>query len=61
MRRVHELAAVAWSVVAGGAGLGFLARDLLGLPGAIVALAWLGGAVAAGLATAPRPPRRPPV
>jgi hypothetical protein len=68
MGRVHRLATVAWSVVAAGAGLGFVARDLLGLPGLAVALAWVAGAIAGGLAAAwardfpaPRPPRRPPV
>jgi hypothetical protein len=39
---------VAWAVLAAGAGLGFLARDLLGLPRPLVALAWIAGAVAAG-------------
>ena len=36
-----------WAVLAGGAGLGFLARDLLGLPPPVVALAWIAGALAA--------------
>ena len=34
--------------LAAGAGLGFLARDLLGLPAAAVALAWVGGALLGG-------------
>ena len=33
------------AALATGAGLGFLARDLLGLPRAAVALAWLAGAL----------------
>jgi hypothetical protein len=61
MRRIHELATAAWGVVAAGAGVGFLARDLLGLPGVAVALAWVAGALLGGVATASRPPRRPPV
>jgi hypothetical protein len=47
MRRLHALATAVWGVVAFGASLGFVARDLLGLPGAAVALAWALGAVAA--------------
>ena len=54
MGRVHRLATVAWSVVAAGAGLGFVARDLLGLPGLAVALAWLAGALAGALTVAAR-------
>ncbi len=45
MGRVQRLATVGWSVVAAGAGLGFVARDLLGLPGLAVALAWVAGRV----------------
>jgi hypothetical protein len=45
MRRVHRLATVVWGVVAAGAGLGFVARDLLGLPPALVGLAWTSGAL----------------
>jgi hypothetical protein len=33
------------TALATGAGLGFLARDLLGLPPAAVALAWVAGAL----------------
>ena len=44
--RIQRLAAIGWSVVATAAGLGFVARDLLGLPPAPVALAWTAGAVA---------------
>jgi hypothetical protein len=36
----------AWPGLASGAGLGFLARDLLGLPALPVAMAWALGAVA---------------
>jgi len=45
--RIHRLAGIAWGVVATGAGLGFVARDLLGLPPAPVALAWTAGALLA--------------
>ena len=34
--------------LATGAGLGFLARELLGLPAAAVAVAWIGGALLGG-------------
>ncbi len=44
--RVNRLAAIAWGAIAAGAGLGFVARDLLGLPMALVALAWTAGALA---------------
>ena len=47
MTRINRLAGIAWSVVATGAGLGFVARDLLGLPPAPVALAWTAGALLA--------------
>jgi hypothetical protein len=53
MRRVHAFAAAAWSVLAAGAGLGFVARDLLGLPGPAIACAWLAGALL-GLVWRPR-------
>jgi hypothetical protein len=49
MRRAHEWATTVWCVLAGGAALGFAARDLLGLPRPAVALAWIGGALAVGL------------
>jgi hypothetical protein len=49
MRRAHEWATTAWCVLAGGAALGFVARDLLALPRPAVALAWIAGAVAVGL------------
>ena len=52
MRRIHQLATTAWTVVAAGAGLGFIARDLLGLPVAAVAVAWGAGAIAGGVAAA---------
>ena len=45
MRRVHRVAARVWLALATAAGLGFLARDLLELPPAAVALAWLAGAL----------------
>jgi hypothetical protein len=61
MRRIQQLAGAVWGVVAAGAGLGFIARDLLGLPGAAVALAWVAGALLGGLAGAVCSPRRPPV
>jgi len=57
MRRAHRLATAAWSVLAAGAGLGFIARDLLDLPAGLVALAWTAGALAA-LALALRGARR---
>jgi hypothetical protein len=45
--RVHRVARTAWTAVAVGAGVGFVARDLLGLGPPAVALAWLAGAAAA--------------
>jgi hypothetical protein len=57
--RVQRLAAIAWSVVATAAGLGFVARDVLGLPPAPVALAWTAGA-AVGLWAAGARRRRAP-
>jgi len=67
MGRAHRLATAVWTVVAAGAGLGFVARDLIGLPDAAVAAAWVAGAMVGGLLargawrrpSAPR--RRPPV
>jgi hypothetical protein len=49
MGRAHRLVTAVWTVVAAGAGLGFLARDLLVLSDAAVAAAWVAGAVAGGL------------
>jgi hypothetical protein len=43
--RVHRIAARAWLVLAGGSGCAFVARDLLELSSAAVALVWLGGAL----------------
>ena len=48
--RMHRVARIAWTAVAAGAGLGFAARDLLGLAAAAVALAWVVGAAAAAAA-----------
>jgi hypothetical protein len=53
MRRVHALATAAWGVIAAGACLGFVARDLLGLPRPAIAVAWLAGALL-GLVLRPR-------
>jgi hypothetical protein len=67
MGRAHRLATAVWTVVAAGAGLGFVARDLIGLPDAAVAAAWVAGALAGSLLARtafrrpPAPPRRPPV
>jgi hypothetical protein len=49
MGRAHQLITAIWTVVAAGAGLGFVARDLLGLPDAAVAAAWVAGALGGGL------------
>jgi hypothetical protein len=46
-RHVRRLAAALWTVFACGAGLGFVARDLLGLPRWAVAAAWVLGAIVA--------------
>ncbi|MEA2332304.1 MAG: hypothetical protein QOH58_2442 [Thermoleophilaceae bacterium] len=46
LQRIHRVAALAWSAIAAGAGLGFVARDLLALPPALVAVAWTAGALA---------------
>lgn len=49
LERVHAWAALAWLALAGGGGLGFLARDLLDAGRPLVALAWIvGAALAAG-------------
>jgi drug/metabolite transporter (DMT)-like permease len=45
--RIARWAAVACAALVAGAGLGFLARDILGLSQPIVAAAWLLGAAAA--------------
>ena len=60
MGRAHRLATAVWTVVAAGAALGFVARDLLALPDAAVAAAWVAGACGGGL-LARRAWRRPPV
>jgi hypothetical protein len=44
LARIHTLALGLWGALAGGAGAGFLARDVLGLGQPVVALAWLLGA-----------------
>jgi hypothetical protein len=44
LARVHLLATAVWSVLAGGAGAGFVARDALGLRQPLIALAWMIGA-----------------
>jgi hypothetical protein len=43
--QIGRALALAAGVLAGGAGLGFVARDLLGLGQPVVALAWLAGAL----------------
>jgi hypothetical protein len=43
--RVHRIAARAWLALAVGAGCAFVARDLLDLSAAAVALVWLSGAL----------------
>ena len=45
MKRAQRAAAALWTILACGAGLGFVARDLLGLPRAAVALACVLGAI----------------
>jgi hypothetical protein len=52
LARAHQLATVIWSVLAAGAGTGFVARDGLGLPQPWVALGWTMGALLALLALA---------
>jgi hypothetical protein len=44
--RLHRLAARAWLGLAAGGGFAFLARELLQLPGAAVALVWVAAALA---------------
>jgi hypothetical protein len=51
---VHLVATMLWAGVAGGAAAGFLARDALGLPQPLVALAWIAGAALALLPLARR-------
>jgi hypothetical protein len=46
-RCARRLVADLWTVFACGAGLGFVARDLLGLPRAAVAVAWVLGVIVA--------------
>ena len=53
MRRIHAFATAVWGVVAVGACFGFVARDVLGLPGPAIACAWLAGALL-GLGWRPR-------
>lgn len=43
LARVHGWATALWLALAGGAGLGFVARDLLGLDSPAIALAWVVG------------------
>jgi drug/metabolite transporter (DMT)-like permease len=45
--RIARWTAVGFGALVAGAGLGFLARDILGLSQPIVAVAWLVGAAAA--------------
>jgi hypothetical protein len=47
LARVHLVATAVWSVLAAGAGAGFVARDALGLQQPLVALAWTIGALLA--------------
>jgi hypothetical protein len=55
LARLHAAATAVWTVVAGGAAAGFLARDVLGLRQPLVALAWiLGAAVPVGVGLAGR-------
>jgi hypothetical protein len=51
MHHAHHFATAVWTVLAAGAGLGFVARDLLGLPIGMVAVAWTAGALAGLAAT----------
>jgi hypothetical protein len=53
LARLHAWATAAWLGLAGGAGLGFVARDLLGLAQPEVAFSWFAGATL-GLAWAAR-------
>jgi hypothetical protein len=54
LARIHRIATGVWGALAGGAGLGFLARDALGLRQPFVAMAWTAGAVLALLPLARR-------
>jgi hypothetical protein len=45
VRRLKPVAGALWTIIACGAGLGFVARDLLGLPRTAVAAAWVLGAI----------------
>jgi hypothetical protein len=54
LARIHLLATLVWSGLAGGAAAGFLARDALGLRQPLVALAWTIGVVLALLPFAQR-------
>jgi hypothetical protein len=45
-----------WAAAAAGAGLGFVARDILGLPPPLVALAWMGGAAVGAASVCWLPP-----
>jgi hypothetical protein len=58
LARIHTLALALWGAIAGGAGAGFLARDVLGLGQPLVALAWLLGAAIPVAALARRPRAR---
>jgi hypothetical protein len=64
LARVHRWATAAWLGLVGGAGLGFITRDLLHLAQAEVAFSWFTGA-ALGLVWASRGLRdrlwRPPI
>ncbi len=44
LERVHAWAAVVWLALIGGAGLGFVARDVMNAGRPLVALAWVAGA-----------------
>ena len=54
LARLHLAATAVWSIVAAGAGAGFLARDALGLRQPLVAFAWIVGAAVPLLALAHR-------
>jgi len=55
--RVHRLAGAAWAALAAGASLGFLARDLLGLPQPWIAVGWSAGAALGLWLCSPARPR----
>jgi hypothetical protein len=59
LARMQRWATAVWLALAGGAGLGYLARDVMALGQPEVALAWVGGCVA-GAACAPGGRQRPP-